>query len=149
MPIAASNPTERAEQLIVLTERLTGLIEREVDLLNDRHPEGIADFVDERSTLSSIYSQEMQLIKRDKSLIAGITRDLKDALKHATEKFQAALATHALVVQRMKTVSEKIIKAVSDEVAKTRAPTLGYGKNATLNAAPTRAAMPIAVNQTA
>ena len=149
MPIAAQSSTERAEQLVILTERLTNLMELEVQLLNEQRPQDIAQFIEERATLSTIYSQEMVLIKKDRSLIEGITRDLKDRLREATGKFQATLAAHELVLQRLKSVSERIIKAVADEVTKTRTPNLGYGKNALLNASPTRASVPLALNQTA
>lgn len=149
MPIAAQNSTERAEQLLILTERLTGLMELEVQLLNEQRPHDIDAFLEERSTLSTIYSQEMLLIKQDRSLIEGITRDLKDRLREATEKFQATLAAHELVLQRLKSISERIVKAVSDEVSKTRAPNLGYGKNAMLNAKPVHTSVPLALNQTA
>ena len=149
MPIAAQNSTERAEQLVILTERLTRLMELEVQLLNEQRPQDIETFVEERTMLSTIYSQEMLLIKQDRSLINGITRDLKDRLREATAKFQATLAAHELVLQRLKSIRERIIKAVSDEVTRTRTPNLGYGKNAMLNATPAKASMPLALNQIA
>lgn len=149
MAMVAANPTDRARQLRALTERLTGLMEREVELLNARRPQDISAFAEERNTLSTIYAQEMKLIKQDPALIQGISRDDRDALKVATEKFQGALAAHNLVVHRLKTVSEKIIKAVADEVARTRTPTLGYGKSGSFRPASQQGAVPIAVNQTA
>lgn len=149
MPIAAQDSTERAEQLVILTERLTNLMELEVQLLNEQRPQDIEALLEERTTLSTIYTQEMRLIKQDRSLIEGITRDLKDRLREATGKFQSTLAAHELVLQRLRTISERIVKAVSDEVAKTRAPSLGYGKNAMLNARPSKASVPLALNQTA
>lgn len=149
MPIAAQNSTERAEQMVVLTERLTALMEREVHLLNEQRPLEIKEFEDERATLATIYSQEMQLIKRDRSLLEGISRDLKDQLREATTIFQSTLASHGLVLQRLRSISERIVKAVSDEVSKSRAPTLGYGKDAMLNARPASASVPLAVNQSA
>lgn len=149
MPIAADNATDRAQQLVALTDRLTKLMALEVQLLNEHRPGDISDFQDERSTLATIYSQELLLIKQDRSLIEGITRDLRDQLRDSTVTFQATLAAHGLVLQRMKTISEKIVKAVSDEVAKSRAPRLGYGKNAMLNARPSSASVPLAINQSA
>ena len=66
MPIAADNATDRAQQLVVLTERLTKLMALEVQLLNEQRPGDISGFQDERSTLATIYSQELQLIKQDR-----------------------------------------------------------------------------------
>jgi hypothetical protein len=149
MPIAANTPTERAEQLLILTERLTGLIEKEVDLFNERRQGETLSFTEERATLATIYAQEMNLIRKDKSLLEGITRELKEKLKVATIKFQAALSAHNFVLDRMRTISEKIVKAVSDEVTRSRAPTLGYGKSARLNVTSVGAAMPLALNETA
>jgi len=124
-------------------------MELEVQLLNEQRPQDIETFVEERTMLSTIYSQEMLLIKPDRSLINGITRDLKDRLREATAKFQATLAAHQLVLQRLKSILERIIKAVSDEVTRTRTPNLGYGTNALLNATPATASLPLALNQIA
>ncbi len=147
MPLAASDPQDRAEQLIILTNRITDLIKRETELLEKRRPSALADTADERNKLSSLYSHEIALIRADNSLLAGIGPALKQGLTTATEQFQDALAAHEKVVTRMRTVSEKIIRAVADDVAAKKAPKAGYGDNAMLNAPTSHGSGPIALNQ--
>ena len=88
MPLAANDPKDRVEQLVILTERLSGLLEKETELLETRRPHEIVEFQDERSKLSNIYAQEMELIKRNKALVSGVEPELMDQLKNITTSFQ-------------------------------------------------------------
>lgn len=147
MALAAHNPTDRAEQLIILTEKLTGMINRETKILDEKRASELALFEKERNSLSTLYRHEMARIRDDRSLLEGLAPKLKDNLKAATMTFQSALAEHDKVLTRVRTVSDKIIKAVADEIAKKKAPTLSYGNNAAMKPRTTSAAAPITLNQ--
>ncbi len=127
MPLAANNPTDRVEQLIALTQRLTGLIERETEFLKNRRPREITEFHDERAKLSTIYAQEMTLIASQRSLIEGVKAELLDQLKMLTGYFQEKLNEHGRVLSRVRSVTEGMIRAVAEEVSHMKNPQSGYG----------------------
>ena len=147
MPLAASTPTDRVEQLIILTERLTGLIEQETSLLKERRPNEIADFQDERSKLSNLYAQEMELIKHNRSLIEGAPQELKLELKNRTGAFHDRLDEHKSYLNRIRTVTEGMVRAVADEVSKMNKADAGYGKDGRVQSNERSAAPSIAVHE--
>lgn len=147
MPLAASTPTDRVEQLIILTERLTGLIERETDLLKERRPNEIADFQDERSKLSNLYAQEMELIKGNKALIDGAPADLKQELKDRTGDFHSRLDEHKAYLTRIRSVTEGMVRAVADEISKKNKADAGYGKDGKVQTHERAAAAFLAVHE--
>ena len=147
MPLAANDPTDRIEQLIILTERLTSLIERETELLAEHRPHEIQEFQDERAKLSNLYVQEMELIKRNKALIEGVPKALSDELKDATETFQDRLGEHTRVLARVRTVTENMVKSIADEMSKKNQFDAGYGENGQSQDAEQGTPTPIAVHQ--
>lgn len=130
MPLAADNPTDRVKQLIVLTDRLSSLVEKETELLRERRPCDIKPFQDERSKLSNIYVQEMQMISQNKSLIAGVQEELTSLLKSKTGQFREKLDEHGKLLFRIRDVTEGIIKAIAEDVSKKSQAGAGYGKDA-------------------
>jgi len=127
MPLAAKNPTDRVEQLIALTERLMGLIERETALLKNRRPREIVKFQDERAKLSTLYAQEMTLIANQHTLIEGARKELLDELKRLTRAFHKKLREHGRILTRVRSITEGMIRAVAEEVARMKIPQAGYG----------------------
>lgn len=130
MPLAADNPTDRVTQLIILTDRLSDLIERETRLLEDHRPIEIKALQDERTKLSNIYMQEMQLISKDKGSIAGVKQELTELLKQKTSKFRERLSIHGRVLSRIRSVTEGIIHAIARDINEQAQSKLGYGKDA-------------------
>jgi hypothetical protein len=132
MPLAANSPSDRVEQLIILTERLSGIMDRESDLLKTRRPHEIIDFQDERAQLSTIYSQEMELIKRNKSMVGGVAPDLMDQLKDITATFQTSLEDHGRILNSIKTVTENMVHAVAQDVDEKNNKQVAYGQTGEL-----------------
>ena len=130
MPLAANSPTDRVQQLIILTDRLTSLIVEETELLKKNRPTDIQEFRDERAKLSNIYVQEMQLIAQNKKLIDGVDGDLKTALKEKTASFRRKLDTHGKLLFRVRTVTENMLKSIADEVTKRKQSQVGYSPSA-------------------
>ena len=132
MPLAADNPADRAEQLIALTERLTQLVEANSAHLEKRQAKEILNTQDESAKLSNLYAQEMELIKHNKNLLSGIDSGLKEKLKRSTEYFQDKLKEHELLLRRMRSVTEGLIKSVANELAARNETQKGYASDASL-----------------
>ncbi len=134
MPLAAHDSTDRVEQLIALTQRLTILVERETEVLRNRRPREIAEFQDERAKLSTLYAHEMTLIANQNSLIDGVKTELLDQLKTRTRAFKEKLSEHGRVLSRVRSVTEGMIRAVAEEVSQLKNPQTGYGAHANVRA---------------
>ncbi|MDC7684298.1 flagellar basal-body protein FlbY [Asticcacaulis sp. BYS171W] len=132
MAISAHNTQDHARQLLVLTERLSERLAAEIAAFEAHRPFDIHATVEETRALSALYRQETARVKADPSLLSGLDVATKTALRAATESFMAVSERHARAVEAAKTISEGIMKAVADEMAETRKPSLTYGPGAGL-----------------
>ena len=137
MALSAANATERARQLIALTDRLGERLEAETASLVARRPQDIFDGIEETRNLSNLYRHESMRIKADPSLLEGLSPSDKKTLREATEVFQDRLHRYELAVNAAKTITEGIISAVADDLNSRRNQTSPYGaKGRTLNTGP-------------
>lgn len=147
MALAAHNAEDRVEQLIVLTRRLTDLIERETHLFTARRPLEAAPFRDEKAKLANIYRQESNRVAKDLSLLDGCPPEKRAALKAETERFNAALEAHQTALESLRTLTEGLVKSVADHIAEKRAMASGYGPGAAARRA--RAAAAVTLDRSA
>ena len=138
---------ERVEQLILLTERLTGLIAQSAQAFEARRPQDAAAFVGETGRLANMYRHESTRIRGNPAVIAGASLVQRTRLVRATEGFDAVLARQARAVGAAKTVTEGLVRTIAEEVATQRQKGASYGADATTAAAP--AATAITLNRRA
>jgi hypothetical protein len=120
MPLAAENATDRVDQLITLTERLTDLVVAQAQAFEQHKPQEAAAFVEETSRLANLYRHESARIRAKPSLIEGAPVAARNRLVRATEAFDAVLARQARALNAAKTVTEGLVRAIAEEVAERR-----------------------------
>lgn len=147
MAIAASDATDRVEQLVILTERLTELIASQCQAFEARRPQDAAALHEETSRLANLYRHESARVRADVRLIEGAPLEARTRLIRATEAFDAVLARQGRAIEAAKTVTEGLVKCIADEVASQRTQNSAYGARGT-QAVPT-AATAITLNQRA
>ena len=146
MALAASASAERAEQLIALTERLTGLIAEQLRAFEARRPHDAAVNAEETARLANLYRHESLKLKAHPELIKDAPAELRERLVAATRAFDAVLARHGRAVEAAKTITAGLIRAIAEEVHKQRHAVTGYGRKGLQ--AP-RPATPVALNRRA
>lgn len=127
MSLHAHGPNDRAAQLLALTERLTERLAAEAAVFEARRPQDAAASLPATQELASLYRSESLRIRHDRSLLSGAAPERLAALRAATQRFEAALARHGRAVQAAKSVSEGLVRAIAEEVGRTRAASAGYG----------------------
>lgn len=142
--LAANSPAERAEALILLTARLTDLIEQETVLFEARRPLETQSFQDEKSKLATIYRREIAAVKQQPDRLESAPEAIKRQLKDETERFTTALEANGRAVETLRVLTEGIVRAVADEAARLKDQDSGYGPGTRRAATPS-----IAVNQRA
>jgi hypothetical protein len=132
--LIADNCRDRAEQLILLTERLTALVDEEAQRIDQRLPplEGAAG--EEKNRLSNAYRLELARIKQEPSLIDAAPPEMLTTLRQRTLKLNASLATHEEALNAVKVISEGLVHAMAEEVARQRGAGGGYGASGALEA---------------
>ena len=146
-PQADAAAVERAEQLILLTERLTELVVHSAQAFEARRPQDAAGLVGEPGRLANLYRHESTRIRGNPRVLAGLSLTQRTRLVRATEAFDAVLARQARAVEAAKTVTEGLVRTIAEEVASRRQKGASYGADATTAAAP--AATAITLNKRA
>jgi hypothetical protein len=148
MAIQAADPSDRVEQMIILTEQLTGLIALEAQAFEQRRPQDAAVHLAETSRLANIYRHESARVRADPAVVMNAPLAQRQRLIRATEAFDAVLARQGRALHAAKTVTEGLVRAIAEEVATQRSSSGAYGPGAT-TPAPTGASTAITLNRRA
>ena len=127
MALIADNPTDRAEQLLALTERLTALVVDETSRIRARQPLLEGAPADEKQRLANAYRLELARVKDDRSLIEGAPAALLDQLRERTARLQEELDSHEAALSAIKVVTEGLVQAMAEEIARQRNGEAPYG----------------------
>lgn len=146
MAISAENASDRVEQLISLTERLTALMAQDTADFEAHQPHNAADRATESGRLANLYRHESARVRREPGLIAGAPAERRAALVRATEAMEQVLQRHARALEAAKTVTEGLVRAIAEEATSQRGAANRYGPSARVAQAD---AAPIALNRQA
>lgn len=139
MAIAAHDATDRCEQLIVLTERLTELIATQAQAFEQRRPQDAASLLEETSRLANLYRHESTRVRADPGMVEGAPAQTRARLVRATEAFDAVLARQGRAIEAARIVTEGLVRCIAEEVAaqRTRGSVYGAAGIQTSTVAPT------------
>jgi hypothetical protein len=125
MALHADDAGDRVDQLITLTERLTRLMAEDLAELEARRPSLARS--EELGRLANVYRHESARVRRDPALIAGAPAPDRARLRAATEAFERTMTRHMQVVEAARTISEGLVRAIAEEMDRTRPRAAGYG----------------------
>ena len=120
------------DRVIAITESLTDVIQRENTLLQERRPSETTKLQAEKAKLTASYDQELQTLRRQAQAVKKARPQAVERLRMVTDRFQETLAVHVRLVTTLKTVTENVIKSISDEVDSRNNPVKTYGHNASI-----------------
>lgn len=127
MSLHTQGPNDRAAQLLALTERLTERLTAEAALFEARRPQDAAASLPATQELATLYRLESQRIRQTPVLLAGADPARIGALRAATLRFESAVARHGRAVHAARIISEGLVRAIAEEVGRTRTAAAGYG----------------------
>ncbi len=117
--------------------RLNQILEFENELLALKSPQSLSENQAEKTRLVAIYNQQMSLLKENPAHYKKFAKAEIDELKAVSQHFYETLDAHFRKLSTVKTVTEGIVKAVADEVAKKNGPPKTYNASAALQSTPT------------
>jgi hypothetical protein len=130
MALAAVDASERVEQLITLTERLTALLAEQAAAFEARRPQAAALSAARCEELATLYRRESAQVRANPKLVADAPAARRERLKEVTRAFEATLKRHGRALYAAKTVTEGVMQAIAQEIARKRMPVAGYGPRA-------------------
>jgi hypothetical protein len=132
MALIVDDPQDRVEQLLLMTERLERLASEETRRIQARQPLTHGNAMDEKHRLANAYRLELARIKQEPALIQGAPPHLLAQLRHSTQMLHEALAAHELALSAVKAVSEGLVHAMAEEVARQRGSGAAYSAQGAL-----------------
>lgn len=136
MALLAEDARDRVEQLLLATDRLRALIVEETRRIEARQPPLDGADAEERNRLANAYRLELARIKHDPALIEGAPPQSLALLRTSTEHLNAALADHEAALGAIKLVTEGLVQAMADEIARQRSGAQNYGARGALSPRP-------------
>ncbi|NQV79717.1 MAG: hypothetical protein HQ495_04140 [Alphaproteobacteria bacterium] len=139
---------ERISGLIDITNRLEQVVEQETTLLKQRRPDQIAALHAEKTQLGAAYEEELTIIGRNRDFLAKEAPREMLQLQTVVSRFRKKLDEHGRVLAAAKVVTERMVRNISQEVARRDRPDEGYSRYAR-RPSPSRTSRPVslAVNQ--
>ena len=126
MALIAEDARDRAEQMILLTERLMALIGEDTRRIEAREPPLAGAEGDEKARLANAYRLELARIKQNRELFSGASPALLNTLKARTAQLQTALGRHEIALGAVKLIAEGLVQAMAEETTRQRAGARGY-----------------------
>lgn len=130
MALAANDATDRVDQLIILTERLTEVVAKQCLSFEQHRPQDAAALMEEANRLANLYRHESTRVRADPGMVMAAPSEIRQQLIRATEAFDAVLARHGRAVMAAKFVTEGLVRAIAEEVASQRDSLSSYGPGA-------------------
>lgn len=118
--------------IISLTRQLTQIITEENRLLETRRPRDAAQLHEEKGRLNESYNREIKALQQNGGIGNITDAAMLRQLKQETRTFREVLDKHKRILVRLRTVTESMVKAIGDEVARQNNPVQNYGMNAAL-----------------
>ncbi len=132
MALIADDATHRAEQLLLVSDRLAALIAEDTRRIEAREPLLEGPQAEEKNRLANAYRLELARIKQDPALIEAAPPALLARLKQQTLTLQEALSAHDLALHAVKLISEGLVHAMAEEVVRQRGGGASYGASGNL-----------------
>jgi hypothetical protein len=127
MALLADDARDRAEQLLLISERLAAIVVEETRRIDAREPPLDGAEAEEKNRLANAYRLELARIKQEPSLIQAAPPALLQKLRQRTEALHAHLAKHELSLNAVKIISEGLVQAMAEEIVRQRNNAAGYG----------------------
>lgn len=111
----------KADELIALTAKLAAFVEHDVTILKGNRPATLAKNEDDRMALTLLFGKAAAEFK-SKPAVAELPSAAQQRLKAATERLHKAIKEQSRLLARFRHVTEGLVKAVAEAVAKREAP---------------------------
>jgi len=136
-----SGAEERVERVLALSRRLSDVLFADIAALDRGKPGEMRSLLPETQQLLAQYAREASAVKTG---MRAIPPALRSKLKEATASLNEVLALHQRRLTRVRNATEGMIRAVAEDVEKSRRITRPYNQRA-----PVKPSAPMLYNATA
>lgn len=104
---------ENADNLIQMTDRLSQLMEQEVELLRGRRARDIQALQIDKESLAGVYARIIADIQRNPAALKGLDDARREKLKHAAARLQGAATGNAIALRSAIEANHQLIETIA------------------------------------
>ncbi|MCS6778541.1 MAG: hypothetical protein NZ555_02415 [Geminicoccaceae bacterium] len=108
---------ERVVVLLALIEKLCEVMARENDCVRRFALDPLSELQAEKRTLAQAYEKELDRLRREPELLGALPLEPRRQLEEAMRRMRAAARRNAEVLSAAKTVSERLLRRLSEALA--------------------------------
>lgn len=127
MAIIAKDINDYIDQMVLLTERLCKITQEQIDAFEVNDFEKTKPLNEEAARLGATYTVETKKIASNPNVISNADAHMKNTLKQVTKKFMELMKKHEQVLDRRRSITEGLVKAIANETVKSRPTPQAYG----------------------
>lgn len=118
------DPTNRVNDLIVITTRLADLLERENQSLEDKQSKDLNEILDEKVTLGRVYESRIMGLTENPEVLKEVDTDLRERLRDIGEKVNGLIEENAKLLKIAIEANRRVVNLIAEAV-KASAPGTG------------------------
>lgn len=104
--------------LLTITSRLIGVLEREVAMLRELDPATMQSLQEEKIYLTAAYEAHMRTLRDNPRLLDGLDREVGAQVRETTRRFQTALNENERALHAAKQATDGLLEAIAAAVNK-------------------------------
>jgi hypothetical protein len=102
--------------LLRTTSQLTGLLDREAEMLRAMRPSEIQALHQDKLALAAAYESQIKVLDANPGVLRSIPVELRTNLAAKIQEFQAALSANQNRLRAAREATESTLRAIADEV---------------------------------
>jgi len=110
------DPTNRVNDLIVITGRLADLLERENDALRNRRNDELNEILDEKVTLGRVYESRIMGLTEDEDALNAVDPELRERLRSVGEKVNGLIEENAKLLRVAIEANRRVVNMIAEAV---------------------------------
>jgi flagellar biosynthesis/type III secretory pathway chaperone len=142
---------QNADNLIHMSDRLSQLMEQEIELLRSRRASDIQAMQSDKESLAGVYQRVISDLQQNPSALEGIDDPRRERLKHAAARLQGAATGNAIALRSAIEANHQLIEAIAAAIrdqSNEYAPYMANGRVAHGSGASTRQNLSVSLNDT-
>ena len=148
---SSTSGADNAAELIRMTDRLSLLMEQEVELLRGRRAKDIQALQSDKESLAAMYRRTITDLHQNPAALAGLDEARRDQLKHAAARLQGAATGNAIALRSAIEANHQLIETIAGairEQGNAHAPYMANGRVAHGNGVQAKRHRPVSLNDT-
>ncbi len=148
---SSASGADNADKLIGMTDRLSQLMEREVELLRGRRANDIQALQSDKESLAGVYQRIITDLQQNPKALEGLDDRRRERIKHAAARLQGAATGNAIALRSAIEANHHLIETIAGAIrdqSNAHAPYMANGRVAHGNGTQAKRNLSVSLNDT-